>query len=147
MKLKGFAALVAAIVIVGLVPAAAVAKIRITKIVYDPSGPDYTSNHQLNAEYVTLHNTGNHRKNLRHWVLKDRSGHRYRFSRFKLGPNKYVRIHTGSGRNDRHDLHWGQGNFVWNNDGDRATLKNRSGNRVDRCGYSGGPSPNPPKKC
>ncbi len=45
------------------------------------------------------------------------------------------------------DRYWGMSNFVWNNDGDKATLVKRSGRIADSCSYAGGESPNPPKYC
>lgn len=35
-----------------------------------------------------------------------------------------------------HWLHWDLDNYVWNNDGDRATLKRPNGTIVDRCAYT-----------
>jgi len=44
-----------------------------------------------------------------------------------------VKIHTARGANTRTDLYWRQGNYVWNNDGDKAILKNAAGVRIDTC--------------
>ena len=49
-----------------------------------------------------------------------------------------VTIHTGSGNDDRNDLFQDSDEYIWNNDGDTATLRNDKGNRVDRCRYPGG---------
>jgi hypothetical protein len=51
-----------------------------------------------------------------------------------------VTIHTGKGTNTQTNRYWGLGGYVWNNDGDRATLKDNNGNVIDRCSYSGGGS-------
>ena len=139
-------------VVVGLIASmmfagAAVARIRIQKIVYDPAGPDYTSQEQLNDEIVVIHNTGNRARNLRRWKLVDTDGHRFVFPDINIGPDRYLRVHTGSGNNNPGDVYWDQGNFVWDNDGDTARLRNRDGDSVDQCSYSGGESPNPPKYC
>jgi hypothetical protein len=48
----------------------ALAAIKIFKIRYDPPGPDYRTNSQLNAEYIVVHNTGTRKKQLRGWVIK-----------------------------------------------------------------------------
>jgi hypothetical protein len=49
-----------------------------------------------------------------------------------------VKIHTGLGTNTQTNRYWGRSWYVWNNTGDRATLKNRAGTVIDRCSYSGG---------
>jgi hypothetical protein len=70
-------------------------------------------------------------------VIKDRAGKRFRFPRYRIRGGGYVKVHTGRGRDRRGDLYWGSGNFIWNNDGDTATLRKRGGGTADRCGYSG----------
>lgn len=45
----------------------------------------------------------------------------------------------------QYDMYWGLANYVWNNNGDVATLKNRAGTIVDRCRY--GSSASNPKRC
>jgi Lamin Tail Domain len=126
-------------VVLVLVPAAnALAGIRITKIQYDSPGSDTGSNTSLNAEYVVLKNNGSRAQKLTDWVLKDKAGHRFTFGTFKLAASKSVTIHTGKGSDDRNDLYWGSGWYIWNNDGDRATLSNARGHTVDTCTYAGG---------
>jgi hypothetical protein len=136
-----------AALIILLFPATASAAIRITEISFDPSGRDTGSNSHLNQEYVVLKNTGPQAQQLSGWVLKDRNtgGHRYEFPRLRLGVGKNVRIHTGSGKNDRNDLYWGWNWYIWNNTGDTATLKQPDGTRVDRCNY--GSSASSPYRC
>jgi hypothetical protein len=113
------------------------AAIRIRTIAFDPSGSDTGSNSSLNREFVVLKNTGNRRVSLRRWRLVDGGAdHTFRFPRFTLRAGRRVTIHTGRGRNDGNDLFWDLDNYVWNNDGDRATLKRRSGRVVDRSSYS-----------
>ncbi len=53
-----------------------------------------------------------------------------------------MKIHTGSGRDRRGHLYWDSGNFIWNNDGDKATLR-AGGRKRDGCKYAGGPKPRP----
>ena len=118
------------------VPAWASAAIKITKIQYDPPGSDTGSN--INQEYVVIKNTGGGAVSLKSWLLKDKANHKYTFGTFKLGAGKSVTIHTGKGNDDRNDLYWGSGAYIWNNDGDKAFLKNAGGNTVDTCSYSGG---------
>jgi hypothetical protein len=68
--------------------------------------------------------------------LRDAAGHVYRFGSFKLGPAGTVRVHTGHGSDTHKNLYWGSGAYIWNNDGDTATLKRRNGTVADRCHYS-----------
>jgi hypothetical protein len=126
-------ALLCAALILSL-PSSASAAIRIKRIYFDPPGSDTGSN--INQEYVVIKNTGNRRKNLTGWRLRDPAGHVYTFPEFRLRPDRVVRIHTGDGNNDGNDLYWGSGWYIWNNDGDTARLRNRSGNLVDSCSYS-----------
>jgi hypothetical protein len=80
-----------ALVFIVALPSAGMAAIRITKIVYDPPGPDYRTKRQLRREYVVIHNTSGKGKQLRGWVLRDRAGHRFTFPSYRIGPNGYVR--------------------------------------------------------
>jgi hypothetical protein len=115
------------------------AAIRFDKIRYDPAGKDTRSNAQLRAEFVVLKNTGDTPRHLGGWRLRDRTGYVYRIPQgFRLQPGRIVRIRTGKGSNDGNDLYWQRGWYVWNNDKDRATLKNRTGTVVDRCVYNDG---------
>lgn len=114
------------------------AAITITKIQYDPPGTDTGSNAHLNKEFVVIKNTGNSAVNLDGWLLKDRAGHRFDFVSFTIRAGRSVTIHTGSGTDDGNDLYQDSGAYIWNNDGDTATLKDDAGDPVDSCRYSGG---------
>ncbi len=130
------------------VPANAVAAIRIKKIAFDPSGSDLGSSSSLRREYIVLKNTGNRAKRLKGWKIKDQGAdHTYKFGRFKLRAGRSVTIHTGRGADTRFDRYWDLDNYVWNNDGDKARLLSRGGKTADSCSYSGGSSPNSPKRC
>jgi hypothetical protein len=115
------------------------AAIRIDRIRYDAPGTDTGTNAHLNEERVVLINTGDSARDIGRWTVRDLAGHVYRIPYgFRLGPDRLVRIHTGRGTNDGNDLFWGSGWYIWNNDRDRATLKNRVGDVIDRCGYDDG---------
>ena len=43
----------------------------------------------------------------------------------------------GSGSDTAHNLYWGQGNYVWNNTGGKATLRKASAKKVGVCKFSG----------
>ena len=120
-------------------PPAASAKIEIYRIAYDPSGPDTGTNRHLNREMIVLRNTGSTDRNLGNWLVRDLANWRYRLpAGFKLKAGRCVRIHTGNGSDDGNDLYWGHGWYVWNNTGDRATLKNKVGDVKDRCRHQDG---------
>jgi hypothetical protein len=112
-------------------------RIQIHEIFFNSPGPDNGSNSSLNHEWVQLHNSSGHRIALTGWTLRDTSNHVYKFGRYKIKAHGFVTIHTGRGSNTQTDRFWGRRAYVWNNDGDTATLKDNSGNRIDRCSYSG----------
>lgn len=113
---------------------AASSAIKFTRIQYSPPGDDTTS--KLNQEWVKLRNTSSSRTiNIDGWRLSDGEGHKYFFPSTKLSPGEAVRVHTGSGSNSHGHRYWGKGWYVWNNDGDTATLR-KSGEIKDRCGWS-----------
>ncbi|HSK96647.1 MAG TPA: lamin tail domain-containing protein [Euzebyales bacterium] len=115
------------------------AAIRIERIRYDAPGPDRRTNAHLNEERVVLINTGDSARNIGGWIIRDLAGWTYRVpDGFRLGPDRMVRVHTGKGSDDSNDLFWGRGSYVWNNDADRATLRNRDRDIVDRCRYDDG---------
>jgi hypothetical protein len=115
-------------------------RIQIREIFYNPPGPDTRTNSQINREWVQLHNTSGRRIALTHWTLRDSANHVYRFGTYKIKAHGFVMIHTGKGSNTQTNRYWRLSNYVWNNDGDRATLKDNNGNVIDRCSYNGGGS-------
>jgi Lamin Tail Domain len=111
--------------------------IRIDRISFDSPGSDTGSNSSLNAEWVKLKNTGSSGKRLTGWKIRDGAGHVYRFGTFTLRAGRSVTVHTGSGSNTGWHRYWNSDWYIWNNDGDRATLKNKRGKTVDTCSHSG----------
>jgi Lamin Tail Domain len=136
LKRIALAAALCGLALLALVPAASGA-IRIDRIYVDSPGPDTGSNSSLNAEWIRLKNTGNKARSLRGWRIRDSAGHVYRFGRFTLRGDRTVTVHTGSGSNTAWHRYWNSDQYIWDNDGDRATLKNRRGRIIDRCSYSG----------
>jgi hypothetical protein len=117
------------------------AAIRITKIYYNPPGADTGSNSSLNAEWISIRNTGTRARQLLGWKILDADGHRFRIGDFRLPAQTTFKLRTGSGLGSYPSvLYWGMSNYVWNNNGDTARLKNRAGTVVDRCHYAGGGS-------
>jgi hypothetical protein len=144
-NVRGWALVVAAVSLVA--PSAgwatgqheqALPAMRLAKIQFDPPGDDDATSSSLNKEYVQVRNFGVKAWTLTGWTLRDVSGFRYAFPEgFTVEPGATVTIHTGPGRNRPLHLYWGQGTYVWNNTGDKATLKNAAGKVVDTCSYDG----------
>lgn len=104
---------------------------------YDSPGSDTRANSQINKEYFTLKNTSRAGVNLKGWKVRDNTGYTYTFtSSFTLKSGKSVRIHTGKGKNTSADRYWWRGWYVWNNTGDKATLRSSSGAWKDSCSWS-----------
>jgi Lamin Tail Domain len=103
-------------------------------IQYDsPGSPDTGTNRSLNGEYASVRNTSSRAIQLRGMTVRDVANHIYVFPSMSLGAGRTVRIHTGRGTNTASDVYWRQNNYVWNNDGDTATLRNAAGTRLDTC--------------
>jgi len=116
----------------------AIAAIRISYIYYNPPGKDTLTNTHINKEYIRIHNSGTHSKAIGGWTIRDTSHHVYKFaSSYRLCAKCTVTVHTGRGTDTRGKKYWGYRNYVWNNTGDTATLKNASGTVRDRCHYRG----------
>ncbi|MFE0582555.1 lamin tail domain-containing protein [Streptomyces sp. NPDC058874] len=88
------------------------------------------SNRALNREWVEIRNTGRSGVNLRGYTLTDQQGNRYRFPDFRLEGRSAVKVHTGRGRDSRHDLYQGRTRQIWD-DRDTATLRDHRGGVVD----------------
>ena len=111
---------------------------RLAKVQFDPSGDDDLTNASLNREWVQIRNFGAKPWTLTGWSIRDVTGFKFKFPEgFTVQPGATVTIHTGSGANRALHLYWGQGSYIWNNTGDKATFKNASGKVVDTCAYDG----------
>jgi hypothetical protein len=108
----------------------------VQEIFYNSPGPDRGGNASLNAEWVKLRNRTGHAVSLAGWTLRDLSHHVYEFGSYTLPAHGTVRIHTGSGSDSVRNLFQDRGWYVWNNDGDRATLEDAAGTVRSRCSYS-----------
>ncbi|MFE9404717.1 lamin tail domain-containing protein [Streptomyces sp. NPDC006530] len=112
------------------VPATAAAKplvfrspVTFGAIQYDSPGRDDRSQRSLNAEWVTVTNTSRSAVDLKGWTLSDRSHHTYTFHNLRLAGHQSVRVHTGIGRDTGRDVYRDRRDYVWNNNGDTATLR------------------------
>ncbi|WJY35974.1 lamin tail domain-containing protein [Streptomyces sp. P9-2B-2] len=108
------------------------------QIQYDSPGRDDRSNRSLNAEWVTVRNTGRTPINLKGWSLSDKSGHDYRFGNLRLAGHSQVRVHTGHGQDNRWEVYQDRRNYVWDNDHDHATLRNDHRRVVDQVRWGHG---------
>ncbi|TGN81906.1 lamin tail domain-containing protein [Streptomyces bauhiniae] len=117
-------------------PAQAAGTVQIHRVYFDSPGKDTRSNSSLNGEWVQLKNTSRSAVSLKGWILKDASNHKYVFPNVKLGAGKYVKVHTGSGRDTTSDKYQGRRAYVWNNTSDTATLTKSNGSKVDTCSWT-----------
>jgi hypothetical protein len=116
-------------------PAHAAPVVRFVKVYVNSPGADSGSNTSLNAEWIRVKNFGSRAKVLTGWTIRDPEGHVFRFPRFTLRAGATVTVHTGRGRNTATNLYWSSDWYVWNNSGDRAILKSRTGAKVDTCSW------------
>lgn len=133
-------ALTAAAVLAPAIPAQAAPAIGIYRVWYDSPGKDTRTNKSLNAEWVQIKNSSKTARSLKGWTLRDKSGHVYTFGAFTLKAGKTMKVHTGSGTNTAANRFQGRKAYVWNNTGDKATLKTASGGAVDSCSWGKGVS-------
>lgn len=106
-------------------------RVAIGTVQYNSPGWDTRSNRSLNSEWVQVRNTGRRAVDLQGWTLTSRSGVRYRFHHLWLRGHASVIVHTGYGRDTRHDVYQDRPAHVWNNHHDTATLRDRRGHWVD----------------
>jgi len=126
----------AAVFVVGVPRAEAASPLQFGRIYYDSPGSDTRTNASLNAEWAIVKNVTGSTRCLTNWTVRDAAGHVYKFGSFCLGANKYVYLHTGRGTNTATHRYWGSGNYIWNNTGDKAYLRNGSGTLMDSCSWS-----------
>src|SRR5882672_649260 len=117
-------------------PQAAKARIAISEIWYNSPGKDTGSNASLDHEWVELHNNTGKAVSLANWTLRDKAGHVYKFGTFTLKAHASVRIHTGHGANTAANVYWRHSWYIWNNNGDTATLKTSASAAESRCTYA-----------
>jgi len=122
---------------IGSAPAQAAGCIQISKVYFDSPGSDTGSNASLNAEWIQLRSRCTSAKSLAGYRIRDVANHVYTFGSYTLRAGSTVKIHTGRGSNTSTDRYWNQGWYIWNNDGDKAFLKNAAGTTVDTCAFTG----------
>lgn len=91
---------------------------------YNAPGND---NQNLNQEYIVFRNKCNQTLDLSGWRVSDARNNTYIFPNLTLDPKDKLTLHTGSGNDTQHDLYWGRGRAVWNNQGDTLLTWDSSG--------------------
>jgi hypothetical protein len=117
---------------------AATPAVRIVKVQYDSPGPDTRTNASLNAEWVALRNTTARTVTVTGWTLRDAQNHVYALGTLTLGARATVYVHTGKGTRTAAHRYWGSGNYVWNNTGDKAILRDAAGRTLQTCSWGRG---------
>lgn len=114
---------------------AASGSVKISKIHYAQSGTN------LNTEYIVFKNTSGSTVRMGGWEIisaPSSDNQHYFFPATRLAPGKSVTLYTGKGSNGPGKRYWGSTSPRWDNNGDKAILKNASGSTVDTCQYAGG---------
>ncbi|GIE97496.1 hypothetical protein Ari01nite_49610 [Paractinoplanes rishiriensis] len=116
---------------------AATPAVSFTRVYYNSPGADNRSVTSLNQEFFRLTNNTTAAINLNKWTVRDKANHVYTFPSFSLPAKASVIVHTGKGTNNKPAWHryWGSGNYIWNNTGDAATLKNAQAKTIDTCSW------------
>jgi hypothetical protein len=122
-------------VLANAAPAQAASPLQFGRMQYDSPGSDTRTNTSLNAEYVVIRNLTTTTRCLTGWTVRDAAAHVYTFGTFCLGGGRSVYLHTGRGTNTSLHRYWNSGNYIWNNPGDRAWLRNGSGTQMDYCAW------------
>ncbi|GAA3350335.1 lamin tail domain-containing protein [Amorphoplanes nipponensis] len=121
---------------VGAPASAATPSLRFHGAQYDSPGKDTRSNASLNAEWISLVNSGGKAVNLKGYTIRDASRHVYTFGSVSIAANGgRIWLHTGKAAKSGRNVYWGSGNYIWNNTGDTATLRNASGKTLDTCSW------------
>uniref|UniRef100_UPI003F49AA4C lamin tail domain-containing protein n=1 Tax=Nonomuraea sp. CA-252377 TaxID=3240003 RepID=UPI003F49AA4C len=110
--------------------------VMFTRVHFDSPGSDRGGNTSLNGEYVVLKNTTAKSIQMEEWILRDKTGYKYRFPRFTLKPGKAVTVRSGQGNDGTSTLFWQRKWYVWNNTGDTAGIYRASDlKRIDVCSW------------
>jgi hypothetical protein len=115
---------------------AATPALKVSRVNYDPAGTDLRTNTMYNKETVTVTNTTGVARSLKGWTVRDMQNHVYTFGNVTVKAKGSVVLHTGSGTNTATQLYWRQSNYVWNNTGDTAVLRNSTRATVHSCKWT-----------
>jgi len=116
-------------------PALASGPVKIAKIHYAQTGTN------LNTEYIVFKNKTSAAVQIKGWEIisaPSSDNQHYFFPRTKIPAGGSVTLYSGTGTNSPGKRYWDSTTPKWNNDGDKAVLKNAAGTIVDTCLYAGG---------
>ena len=116
-------------------PALAAGPVKIAKIHYAQTGTN------LNTEYIVFKNKTSSPVQIKGWEIisaPSSDNQHYFFPETKIRGGGSLTLFTGNGTNGPGRRYWNSTTPKWNNDGDRAVLKNAGGTTVDTCQYAGG---------
>jgi hypothetical protein len=116
-------------------PALAASPVKISKIHYAQTGTN------LNTEYIVFKNKSSSAVQMKGWkiISAPSTDHQYYvFPKTRVPAGHTITLYSGKGTNTSTTRYWNSTTPKWNNDGDKAILKNASGTTVDKCLYAGG---------
>jgi hypothetical protein len=104
---------------------------------YDSPGTDNRSAASLNAEWISLINSGPAAVRLTGWSIRDAAGKVFTFGNVQIaGKGGRVWLHTGTGTGTATDQFWNSRAYIWNNTGDTAQLRTPAGLAHDTCSWT-----------
>ncbi|WP_127554515.1 lamin tail domain-containing protein [Actinoplanes sp. OR16] len=140
MMLLTAAALTAVVAPLGVVqgdPAAVTTPVpRLDVAQYDSPGKDTRSAESLNAEWISLVNDGAKPVSITGWSIREQGGRAYTFGVATIAAKGRIWLHTGRGADTATHRYWNSGNYLWNNPGDTATLRDTTGKITDTCEWT-----------
>ncbi|WP_433833063.1 lamin tail domain-containing protein [Actinoplanes sp. CA-015351] len=100
---------------------------------YDSPGKDTRTHESLNAEWVSLVNESAKPVAIKGWTIREQGGRVYTFGTVTIAAKAKLWLHTGRGTDTATVKYWNSGNYLWNNTGDTATMRDPTGRVVDTC--------------
>jgi hypothetical protein len=138
VSLFAAAALAAGIALFGAggpAAAAAASQIVFYNTQYDAPGTDTRTNAHLNLEWISIINNGTAGVQLRGWTIRDKANHVFTFGTTTIPAKTRLLVHTGRGTPVPNHRYYNSGNYIWNNTGDTAYLRNAAGTPMDSCSW------------
>jgi len=106
-------------------PPATAGNVDIVNIFYDGAGIHET------GEYVEIKNLDVVEIQLANWTLRDDADNIFTFPAFLIQPGQTCRVYTNEDHAEWCGFNYGSNVEIWNNSGDKATLRDASGTLVD----------------
>lgn len=98
----------------------------------------FAADQSLGREWIELINRGPEAVNLRGFTVQNGSGANYGFNGDVMiaGQGGRLWLHAGTGVDTDVSRYWQNGNFVWDDAADQATLRSRQGFVTHTCTYA-----------